>query len=628
MRTGSKSGASRFRLAALLLAAASLAVSCSDDSELGEPIRLTQIVPSVAGAGDTVAISGTGFGGDPSAYRVAFSPVGFGVDEGSRYATPIGIAGSTARVIVPEGAYAGEVRFEATAPFGGGIFGVGAPRIPSNVLDVDVPLAAGEAGKLFCASTDYSFPLSHAATGEYLLIAFDSSAPINPDMTTDYRIDTNDPCPTASAGMEETATANSEHPDRSRAAVADPGRFDRRKREEIERLLRAGVPAVDAGEVRHSIAGPGAAPPTAQFYVYSDPEGSTVDPGSYTTVTANLKYEGQRSALYVDASTHPTCISDTEASDLGALFEAQIYETNTIAFGSPSDINKDGLVVILLTPVVNQLTPPGGASSGFIAGFFMPGDLLPSLLPEGTSNGMEIYYSMVPDPSGIYGNVYEKPRALDVIAGVMAHEFQHMIMFHYRVLIYGSGISASFMAKLWVDEGLAHIAEDLNGFDESNINRADLFLDDPGKTTLIHGGDALDERGASFLFFRYIGDRFGEDIYRRIVQSRKTGTSNIENVTGIGFKEIFADWAATLYFESRGVAPADPKYRYTSIDLAGDFQALRVRSANLCAGPFMGAVKSMGPEFVSLGLDGPALFDIDFTCSGYGRMNAVLLRTQ
>ena len=627
MRTGMKVRQRNFLLAAALCALALIAASCSDDSGSGEQVVLTQIAPSQAGAGDTVAISGRGLGGDPSAYRAAFSPVGYSKGEGSRYAVPFDISGSTAHVIVPEGSYTGEVRFETAAPFGGGIFGVGAPRIPSNELDVDVPLDAGEAAKLFCASTDYTFPLSHAATGEYLLIAFDSSDPANPGTLTDYRVDTNDPCPTMAA-EEQSAAPVTKRPDRTRAAVADPGDFDRRKREEISRVLQSGGPVEGAGGMRSSIVGPGAAPPTAQFYIFSDPEGSTIDPASYTTVTANLKYSGPRSALYVDASTHPTCISDAEASDLGEIFETHIYETNTAAFGTPSDINKDGIVVILLTPVVNQLTPPGGSSSGYIAGFFMPGDLLPKLLPDGTSNGMEIYYSMVPDPNGVYGNVYEKPRALDVMAGVMAHEFQHMIMFNYRVLIYGGGFSAAYMAKLWVDEGLAHIAEDLNGYDDSNIGRADLFLADPGKTTLIYGGDELDERGASFLFFRYLGDRFGEDIYRRIVQSKKTGTSNIENATGVGFKELFADWAATMYFESRGVSPADSKYQYTSIDLASDFEQLRVRSTNLCSGPFMSSVKAMGPEFIALGLNGPALFDIDLTCSGYGRMNAVLVRTQ
>ena len=51
---------------------------------------------------------------------------------------------------------------------------------------------------------------------------------------------------------------------------------------------------------------------------------------------------------------------------------------------------------------------------------------------------------------------------------------------------------------------LAHVAEDLNGDNSSNVARVNLFLEDPGTVTLIHGGDALDERGAEYLFLRYL----------------------------------------------------------------------------------------------------------------------------
>jgi hypothetical protein len=250
--------------------------------------------------------------------------------------------------------------------------------------------------------------------------------------------------------------------------------------------------------------------------------------------------------------------------------------------------------------------------------------------PSGTSNGMEIYYSMVPDPDNHYGNTIDKTRALDVMEGILAHEFQHMIMFNYRILIFGKGYLLTYMAELWVDEGLAHVAEDLNDHDGDNIARAGIFLGNPGpgRVTLIHGGDDLDERGASFLFFRYLGDRFGEDIFRKIVQTKKTGTDNIEYVTGVGFNELFADWAATLYFESLGISPADPKYAYSSIDLAGDFTPLYVRSGNICTSFVQGFVESMGPEFISLHFAGSQQFNIAVSCGSLGSMNAVLVRTQ
>jgi hypothetical protein len=203
-----------------------------------------------------------------------------------------------------------------------------------------------------------------------------------------------------------------------------------------------------------------------------------------------------------------------------------------------------------------------------------------------------------------------------------------MIMFNHRVLIFGDGYRGTYMAELWVDEGLAHIAEDLNNHDESNIRRADLYLDDPGDVTLIHGGDDLDERGASFLFFRYLGDRFGVGVYRDIVQTKKTGTANIEEVTGCSFKELFSDWAATMYFESQGVSPADPKYSYTSIDLAADFGSLRIRNANICGSPYMGEVKSYGPDFLIMEFTDSDTYDVNISSALFGSMNATLIRIQ
>jgi len=203
-----------------------------------------------------------------------------------------------------------------------------------------------------------------------------------------------------------------------------------------------------------------------------------------------------------------------------------------------------------------------------------------------------------------------------------------MIMFNYRVLNYGDGYKLDFMADLWVDEGLAHIAEDVNGFDESNIRRADLFLNNTGDVSLTQGGDELTERGASFLFFRYLGDRFGEQIFSEIVQTKKIGRANIEQATGLTFKEIFTDWAATMYFESEGITPSDPKYSYSSLDLPADFMPLTVRNGNICGSPLMGEIQTYGPEFILMEFTGADVYDLNISSALYGSMNAALIRIQ
>lgn len=610
----------------IFLWAALLLPSCSDDPAGGEPVVITGISPAGASAGDTVTVSGSGFGSDPTGLVVAFSATDFTKSVASRISFPLSASGGGLKTLVPEGAYTGGVRVESAIPFAGaGITDMGVPRIPSNHLPLSIRLDEGAVGKLFFGSPYCTLPVDTEEQDEqYVMILFDSSVPPERTMTTYYSVSAAGPCalngPAELEEVDKTASGAGGH-------ASYP--LDRKKREEITDLLRSSGGRESGGPGEPPpVRGTLAAPQSVEFDVFSNYGGSTTDPEDFSRVTAELKYESEHTLLYLDAATDHSCITDSEAEALGLTFETQIYPIDTGAFGSESDINGDGKVAILLTPVVNMLTPPGGASSGYIAGFFMPGDLLPRYVPAGATNGMEIYYSIVPDPNGVYGNVYDKPRALEVMEGVMAHEFQHMIMFNHRVLILGGGYSPEYMAELWVDEGLSHMAEDLNGYDLSNIGRADLFLADPGNVTLIHGGDDLEERGASFLFFRYLADRFGEGIFRGIVHSKRTGTGNIEYRTGTPFMELFADWSTALYFESLGVEPADPKYAYTSLDLSSDFHPLRVRAGLFCSGPITGDVRSMGPEFISLDFGAPAGFDFTTTSDTRGRMNAVLVRAR
>ncbi len=622
----------------LLLVVAAFGLSgCSDDPQSGgEQISISSVTPAQASAGDVVTIEGKGFSAEPAQNLVTFSATGFSSSVANRTAVPSEVTRTSLTVEVPEGSFTGGVRVEAPFPVYGGPFDITPPRIPSNSLDFTIRLLRGDVAKIYYADSDYDFSLSTLQAGEeYILILFDSATPPDRNMTVNYSVDNNTPC-TSAPPADGPDTAIDAGPDAIKLdplLLAGSGEvtrsFERKKWEEALGLLHGGQSGIDEGYTKPAPSRSSMLKPQAQeFFVFSNFDGSTINPADFTLVTADLKYEGTHTLLYVDQTTHVSCITDYEAAALGQEFEDHIYPTNTSSFGSESDINHDGKVVILLTPVVNELTPSGGSTPGYIAGFFMPGDLLPAYVPTGASNGMEIYYSMVPDPTGLYGNVHPKDEALDVIVGVIAHEFEHMIMFNYRVLIFGNGYSGAYMAELWVDEGLAHIAEDLNGHDGSNISRANLFLNDPGNVTLIHGGDDLEERGASFLFFRYLGDRFGDRIFRDIVQTNKTGTDNIEYVTGFAFKELFTDWAATMYFEDMGVTPVDPKYSYTSLDLAADFGPLRIRQSNICGSPYTGDVKSYGPDFLIMEFTGTDVYDINISSALFGSMNAALIRIQ
>jgi hypothetical protein len=124
-------------------------------------------------------------------------------------------------------------------------------------------------------------------------------------------------------------------------------------------------------------------------------------------------------------------------------FDDPTYPVDTGAFGSPSDLDGNDRVIILFTPSVNRLTPP--RSKDLIGGLFFCLDLLPELEH---SNADEVFYVLVPDPTGTYGNVRNVDVVRSTVPPILAHEFQHMIHHNERII----KREASTRESIWLSE--------------------------------------------------------------------------------------------------------------------------------------------------------------------------------
>ncbi len=625
---------------------------CGDEGQPGAPPVITFVSPDSASMGDTILVEGERFNPEVGKNRIAFSPGDIDLGSLDRVAVPFEGSGDYLLAVVPDGAFTGKVRAEQFSPLTAA-YPMGAERIAvrTSSFPFHVELSGGDVAKAFFNSSSSEFNLPTGGSKKHLMVIFSNSVP--PDTSTMYDYTLRFDQGSLSKGVEIWASEEGSagkpsvqrksateiaagQPSKERAAgrgrlntgMTITGNLDRRKREDLRSILKrypAGEqePAQRVG--RAPLTGSQEPPATAIFDVYSRLGSRTDQPENFTKVKAFLEYQGENVLLYVDSLTEPGCITSQAAVDLGESFDQSIYYTDRQYFGEESDINKDGRVAILLSPVVNMLTPPGTASTdGYIGGFFLPGDLLPSLFHPDCTNSMEIFYTIVPDPAGTYGNVFETARALESIEGILGHEFVHMIMFNYRLLKYGEGILADYIEQTWLEEGLAHMAEDLNGYIDGNIGRANRFLRNPGDFSLTYGKDGLAERGAAFLFLRYLGDRYGNSIFRDMVQSKIIGMANVENAVGEDFIELVGDWAAALYLTGRGTT-SDSRFEYTSIDLRGDFDQLRTEELLESDRDFPGAVKSMGLDFIELNLSGEDQYE-GFLESGGGKMHAVIIR--
>jgi hypothetical protein len=149
----------------------------------------------------------------------------------------------------------------------------------------------------------------------------------------------------------------------------------------------------------------------------------------------------------------------------------------------------------------------------------------------------------------------EPGRALETL---LAHEYTHAVCFSRRLA--DPSRTASLPAEEdWLNEAMAHVAENLHGNggvnrDWSNLDwRIAAFLAAPQNAPLVvrdyyRAGLWRDPgcRGATYLFLRYCVDQFGERLLRKLVESPLSGKRNLERVTGVAFAELFRRWTISL----------------------------------------------------------------------------------
>ena len=270
--------------------------------------------------------------------------------------------------------------------------------------------------------------------------------------------------------------------------------------------------------------------------------------------------------------------TDAEYLTIGLQFDT-VFVMDTTAFGSPTDIDNNGKIIMFFTRAVNELTPQG--STSIVGGFFYGRDLFPKqdspVLGTGsgcpTSNVAEMFYLLVPDPNGVVnGNKFSHTQVQHLTNSTTAHEFQHLINASRRLYI---NTAATDFEVVWLNEGLSHVAEELlfykqsaglaprmdidsmaftsqqnvdsyNYNESNNFGRLETYLLAPSKNAPYAPNDSLETRGATWSFLRYAADHRGSsdgDTWKLLVNSTTTGIANLQNVFGAGLTNMFRDWA-------------------------------------------------------------------------------------
>ena len=191
-----------------------------------------------------------------------------------------------------------------------------------------------------------------------------------------------------------------------------------------------------------------------------------------------------------------------------------------------------------------------------------------------------------------------------LIPVTFVHEFQHMISFNQHVLVRGGTGEL-----LWLNEALSHFAEELGGrsflpgdnpsftrFVIGNLFNAYQYLDSVGDHFLVptEGIGSLPERGAAWLFMRYLADQHAADtstaavsaFTRSLVQTTLTGAANVAARTGDPFDLTATRWALANWVSDLPGFTAPPELQYTSWRFRTTYASLNVQRPTLFPKPF------------------------------------------
>lgn len=303
---------------------------------------------------------------------------------------------------------------------------------------------------------------------------------------------------------------------------------------------------------------------------------------------AELRAISDHAIIYEDTSNPPGGLTARDYESIAATFDTLIHPVVAGSFGTPSDIDRNGRVIILYTGAVNELTPSG--SSSHVAGFHFARDLLPRAPSGGVpgcaaSNAAEMFFMMVPDPRGDLGNVRTRDFVFDRTMSTIGHEYQHLINASRRLYQLG----ASELEAVWLNEGLSHIAEELlfyraggmvplqqlgveqltssrrrasafNEYASSNYGRLGSYMEQPDRAGPYHSTDNIAARGAAWSFLRYAADRSAradEAIWKALAGSAQIGFPNLDAAMGAATRRWVADWAVANAADRFGTATPD-----------------------------------------------------------------------
>ncbi len=305
-------------------------------------------------------------------------------------------------------------------------------------------------------------------------------------------------------------------------------------------------------------------PPSERLFSILAREGDPASASNYRRVRGRLRAVGKWVQVYVDEQDLWK-VGPLTLRDIVGTFDGHILPTASRLFGMARDVDGDGRFTVLVT---GRLARLAGGTRG-VDGFVRGADFDPRL-PAPFGNRADLMYLSARLGAGPY------------LRTLLAHEYTHAVTFCRKVADHPGGFAGEHDEEGWLDEGLAHLVEDLHGFSRKNLDyRVRAFLAAPERYRLLVEDYYEDDlfrshgnRGSTYLFLRWCADQFGPGLLPALVRSPLRGVENLERTTGCSFAELYRDWSVSLFLD-----PIAPKRDVNTEGSEREWPAIGPRTA-------------------------------------------------
>lgn len=317
----------------------------------------------------------------------------------------------------------------------------------------------------------------------------------------------------------------------------------------------------------------------------------------FRNVNARVRAVGNRAAIYVDENAPADGLNDADLDTLITVFDERLYAIDTAAFGRESDVNNDGVVIVLMTGALNRLVSDAQCrESGFVVGYVLGLDIDPDYAVDSHFNHAEVFYSLVADPNGTLSCPHSRGAVKYLLPPTFVHEFQHLISYNQHVVIRGGNTEI-----LWLNEALSHYAEELGGDSyraQGDVVAYDAYLDGNLHNTVLYFANAekyflfpragigsLVERGGGWTYLRYLIDQYSADtslaarnaFTRAMVETPLTGPANVEAASGAQMLESVSRWALAFWADDLPGVTVAPELQYQAWNFRDVYARLNVQ---------------------------------------------------